>query len=71
MDFVPILAVGIIGLSTCSARNADSDVVAQTKAGDVTKEELYETRKDKYGEQALNSLRKGPCRKILSFKLRI
>jgi foldase protein PrsA len=50
------LAAGVIGLSACSQDKADSEVVAETKAGNVTKDELYEAMKDKIGEQALQQL---------------
>ena len=48
------LAAGIVGLAGCGGQG--SDTVAKTKAGDVTKDELYEAMKDKYGEQALQQV---------------
>lgn len=48
------LAAGVIGLAGCGGQGGDA--VAKTKAGDVTKEELYEAMKDKHGEQALQQL---------------
>jgi len=50
------LAGGLIGLSACSANTASSDVVAQTSAGNITKDELYNAMKEQYGEQALQKL---------------
>lgn len=51
------VAAGVIGLSACSGDNeSSSEVLVETKAGDITKEELYESMKDKYGEQALQEL---------------
>lgn len=49
------LAGGLIGLSACSA-DTSSDVVAQTSAGDITKDELYNAMKEQYGEQTLQKL---------------
>ncbi|RST75161.1 peptidylprolyl isomerase [Siminovitchia acidinfaciens] len=48
------LAAGIVGLAGCGGQGGDA--VAKTKAGDVTKDELYEAMKDKFGEQALQQL---------------
>ncbi|MFD2443098.1 peptidylprolyl isomerase [Bacillus sp. CGMCC 1.16607] len=48
------IAAGVIGLSACSQNNAD--VVVETKAGNITKDELYEAMKDKIGERALQQL---------------
>ncbi|MHC0036802.1 peptidylprolyl isomerase [Pseudoneobacillus sp. C159] len=50
------IAAGVIGLSACSQDNAGSEVVAESKAGNVTKDELYEAMKAKIGEQALQQL---------------
>jgi foldase protein PrsA len=51
------VAAGVIGLSACSGDNeSSSEVIVETKAGNITKEELYESMKDKYGEQALQEL---------------
>src|SRR5699024_9064791 len=48
------LVLGLIGLSACG--NSDSKAIVKTKSGDVTKDELYEAMKDKYGEQTLQQL---------------
>lgn len=51
------VAAGLIGLSACSDDNgSSSEVVVESKAGNITKEELYESMKEKYGEQALQEL---------------
>jgi foldase protein PrsA len=51
------IAAGVIGLSACNQDNASSgDVVVETKAGNITKDELYEAMKNKIGEQALQQL---------------
>ncbi|HEY4553793.1 MAG TPA: peptidylprolyl isomerase PrsA, partial [Bacillaceae bacterium] len=48
------LTAGIIGLAGCSG--GSNEAVVNTKAGNVTKDELYEAMKDKYGEQVLQQL---------------
>lgn len=48
------MAAGIVGLAGCGGQN--SDTVAKTSAGNVTKDELYEAMKGKAGEQALQQL---------------
>ncbi|WP_079507916.1 peptidylprolyl isomerase [Mesobacillus jeotgali] len=51
------VAAGVMGLGACSNDNADSsEVIVESKAGNITKEELYESMKEKYGEQALQEL---------------
>jgi foldase protein PrsA len=50
------LAAGVIALSACSADGGNSETVAETKAGNITKDELYEAMKEKYGEQTLQEL---------------
>lgn len=50
------IAAGVMGLTACSQDNASSDVVVETKAGNITKDELYEAMKEKFGEQALQQL---------------
>jgi foldase protein PrsA len=49
------LTAGVIGLSACNG-NGSSETVVESKAGNVTKDELYEAMKDKYGEQALQEV---------------
>ncbi len=48
------LAAGIVGLAGCGGQGGDT--VAKTKAGNVTKDELYDAMKEKYGDQALQQL---------------
>ena len=51
------VAAGVMGLGACSNDNADSsEVIVESKAGNITKEELYQSMKEKYGEQALQEL---------------
>jgi foldase protein PrsA len=64
------IAAGVIGLSACSsnAEEDSSEVVVETKAGDITKDELYEAMKDKVGEQAVQEL---VYKKVLSEKYKV
>ncbi|MDQ0198108.1 peptidylprolyl isomerase [Neobacillus ginsengisoli] len=48
------LAGGVIALSACS--QSGSDKVAESNAGNVTQNDLYNAMKDKYGNQALQQL---------------
>ncbi|MEW8970025.1 MAG: peptidylprolyl isomerase [Mesobacillus sp.] len=51
------VAAGVMGLGACSNDNADSsEVIVESKAGNITKEDLYQSMKEKYGEQALQEL---------------
>lgn len=50
------IAAGVVGLAGCSQDEANSELVAETKAGNITKEELYVAMKEKFGEQALQQL---------------
>jgi foldase protein PrsA len=58
------LLVGIIGLTACN-NGDDSEAVAETEAGNITKDELYESMKETYGQQVLQQL---VYEKILSAK---
>ncbi|MBW7634226.1 peptidylprolyl isomerase [Bacillus licheniformis] len=49
-----ITATSVLALSACSG--GDSEVVAETKSGNITKEDLYQTLKDNAGADALNML---------------
>lgn len=48
------LAVSIVGLSACNS--ADPEVIVETDAGNVTKEDFYEEMKSRYGEEVLRDL---------------
>jgi foldase protein PrsA len=52
------IIAGAMSLAACTQddNNASSEVIAETKAGNITKDELYEAMKDKFGEQALQQL---------------
>ncbi|CAM3649897.1 peptidylprolyl isomerase [Mesobacillus zeae] len=61
------IAAGVLTLSACNGGQS-SDVVVKSDAGDITKDELYESMKDKYGEQALQEL---VYQKVLSKKYKV
>jgi foldase protein PrsA len=50
------ITAGVMVLAGCNQNNASSDVVVESKAGNITKDELYEAMKAKIGEQALQQL---------------
>ncbi|MGD6817771.1 peptidylprolyl isomerase [Metabacillus sp. 84] len=57
MAIAAITATSLFTLGACSSGQAGgSDVVAETKAGNVTKDELYEAMKSRAGEQVLTEL---------------
>ncbi|MBS4188768.1 peptidylprolyl isomerase [Bacillus sp. FJAT-49705] len=63
------LTAGVLGLSACSGNNGNgSDVVAESKAGNITKDELYDAMKEKYGEATLREL---VYEKVLSEKYKV
>ena len=59
------IAAGIISLTAC---NNSSEAVVESDAGEITKDELYEAMKDKYGEAVLQELL---YEKVLSDKYKI
>jgi foldase protein PrsA len=62
------LAASIVGLAACNNSASGSDVVVKTKAGNITKDELYTALKDKYGDQVLQQL---VFEKVLSDKYKV
>lgn len=59
----------ILALSACNNDKADeSKVIAETSAGNITQEELYEAMKDRFGEQVLREL---VSEKVLSEKYEV
>ncbi|MBS4218130.1 peptidylprolyl isomerase [Bacillus sp. FJAT-49711] len=48
------LAAGVVGLAACGGNGGEA--VVKTKAGNITKDELYEVMKDRIGEQVLQQL---------------
>ncbi|PLR89952.1 peptidylprolyl isomerase [Bacillus sp. T33-2] len=59
------LAAGVLSLSACNGNNGSSDIVVKSDAGNITKDDLYESMKDQVGEQALQELL---YKKVLSKK---
>ncbi|WP_100330524.1 peptidylprolyl isomerase [Bacillus xiapuensis] len=62
------LAAGAVGLAGCGA---DGNVVATSKAGDVTQKELYEAMKEKYSPQMEQALQELMYKNVLSEKYEI
>ncbi|MBL4955102.1 peptidylprolyl isomerase [Neobacillus sp. OS1-32] len=60
------LAGGVLALSACN--QSGSETIAQSKAGDVTQEELYNAMKEKVGDKALQQL---IYEKVLSKKYKV
>ncbi|NCT39853.1 peptidylprolyl isomerase PrsA [Bacillus sp. EB93] len=60
------LTVGIISLSACAG--GDSKTLVETNSGNVSQEELYETMKDRFGEEVLQQL---VYEKVLSEKYKV
>ncbi|MBM7694048.1 foldase protein PrsA [Peribacillus deserti] len=50
------VTAGLLGLTACNNNGGGSDAVVETKAGDVTKDELYNSMKTRYGNKALQEL---------------
>ena len=51
------LTAGVLTLSACNQTSADeSEVVVETKNGNVTKEEFYQELKDRYGDKLLHEM---------------
>ncbi|MEW4326417.1 peptidylprolyl isomerase [Rossellomorea marisflavi] len=63
------LVAGAVGLAGCSGIGADDkDVVATTKAGDITKDELYDSAKQKFTPQMEQALQELVYTKVLDEK---
>ena len=60
------LAGGVLALSACN--QSGSETIAESKAGNVTQEELYNAMKEKVGDQALQQL---VYEKVLSKKYKV
>ncbi|EDL63478.1 peptidylprolyl isomerase [Bacillus sp. SG-1] len=68
------LAAGVITLSACNNaedNGGNSEVVAETKAGDVTKEELYTSMKEKFTPQMEQALQELVLKKVLGDKYEV
>ncbi|WP_226670070.1 peptidylprolyl isomerase [Metabacillus litoralis] len=59
-------ATSLFALSACN--NAESEVVVETKAGNITKDEFYEAMKDRFGGDVLTEL---VHEKVLSEKYKV
>lgn len=49
-------ATSLFALSACNNAESDSEVVVETKAGNITKDEFYEAMKDRFGGDVLTEL---------------
>jgi foldase protein PrsA len=47
-------AISLFALSACN--NGDSEVIVETKAGDITKEEFYNAMKERFGKDVIRDL---------------
>ncbi|MEK4030953.1 peptidylprolyl isomerase [Pseudobacillus sp. FSL P4-0506] len=63
------LLAGAVGLAGCGA--GGNDVVATSKAGDVTQQELYDAMKEKYSPQMEQALQEAMYKKVLSEKYEV
>src|SRR5699024_1429692 len=50
------MAFLVLALAACTSDKDDSDTVAETKSGDITKEEFYNKLKDEAGEDILQQM---------------
>ncbi|GAA0438351.1 peptidylprolyl isomerase [Lentibacillus halophilus] len=50
------LTAGIFTLTACDSGSGDSEVVAETNAGNITKDEFYQELKDRHGKKVLREL---------------
>lgn len=50
------MAASLVALSACSDKEANSEVVVSSKAGNITQEDLYNEMKNQVGEQTLQLL---------------
>lgn len=49
-------AASMIALTACNGGGGDSEVVVETKAGNITKDELYSALKDRLGDETIRDL---------------
>jgi len=62
------LAAGVLSLAACNGSDNSSEVIVESTAGNITKDELYEEMKAQVGESALQQLL---YRKVLSEKYEV
>ncbi|MFC3883806.1 peptidylprolyl isomerase [Bacillus songklensis] len=61
-------AASMIALTACNGGGGDSEVVVETKAGDITKDELYNALKERLGDETIRDL---VDEKVLSEKYKV
>lgn len=61
------VTAGLLGLTACG-NGGDSEAVVTSKAGDISKDELYNVMKERYGDQVLQEL---VYEKVLSKKYKV
>ena len=61
------VTAGLLGLTACG-NGGDSEAVVTSKAGDISKDELYNVMKERYGDQVLQEL---VYEKVLSEKYKV
>jgi foldase protein PrsA len=49
-------AASMIALTACNGGGGDSEVIVETKAGNITKDELYSALKDRLGDETIRDL---------------
>ncbi len=65
------LATSVTGLAACSDDNGSKNVVAETKAGDVTQDELYKAVKTKFSPQVEQALQEIVLTDVLEKKYKV
>lgn len=50
------LSLGLIGLAACGSTNTDPEIIVETNAGNITKDDFYEALKQENGEKVLIDL---------------
>ena len=56
LAFAAIITAGTLTLAACTNNEADSEVVVESEAGDITKEDFYEKLKSRNGEAILEEM---------------
>jgi foldase protein PrsA len=65
------LAASVTGLAACSDNSGSKNVVAETKAGDVTQDELYKAVKTKFSPQVEQALQEIVLTDVLENKYKV
>src|SRR5699024_2829433 len=53
---VATILIAILGLAACGSDKSDPDVVVESKAGDITKDEFYNQMKERVGDSVLQEM---------------